>query len=189
MKLEHLPFVSVFKHATESQHWKQQCFMFPVRYLWLCVQSGPNADMTTKDWLIRTEYLTLASCWVKGNCTWIFFMAFSLYKPQICCWVTQPLPLFLWDQAVKQGEAKQCGGCCGLQTAGTVLTIPLAPVGGRQHCWLNKQGHHPALTTVINRNGNRAPPAAEEARKQDIYVDLSLSCGFRTKLDPADTKK
>lgn len=52
----------------------------------------------------------MASCWVKGNCTWIFFTAFSLYKPQICCWVTQPLPLFLWDQAVKQGRSQAVRG-------------------------------------------------------------------------------
>lgn len=150
MKLEHLPssvcLSMLLNHNPENG--SVLLFFFIISdCVWL---------MTMNEFVIRTEYLTLASCWVKGNGTWIFFTAFSLYKPQICCWVTQPLPLFLWDQAVEQGEAKQCRGCCGLQTAGTVLTVPLAPVGGRQRCWLNKQGHHPALTAVMNRELNQS---------------------------------
>lgn len=137
---------------------------------------------------ISEEYLTQASCWVKGNCTWIFFTAFSLYKPQICCWVTQPLPPFLWDQAVKQGEAKQCRGCCGLQTAGTVLTIPLAPVGGRQHCWLNKQGHHPALTAVMNGERIQSATSSRGGQVAIHFVYFFVCSGVRSKEEPADIK-
>lgn len=86
-----------------------------------------------------------------------FFMAFSLYKPQICCWVTQPLPVRKKGRSQgRQGKKpKQRGGCRGLQTAGTVHTIPLAPVGGRQHCRLNK---HSSLLRSYRRhriNGGR----------------------------------
>lgn len=106
-------------------------------------------------------------------------MAFALYKPQICRWVTQALPaLFLSDRAakVKKKKGKQHRSRCGLQTAGTAQAIPLAPVGGRQHCGLSKQ-RGPAQLCHRSRGrgkGNRAPSAAVEFPEKGTFVDFSF---------------
>lgn len=119
-----------------------------------CWTSAPllTFPLLMKELQIRTHTSLRLAAELKETALGFFFTAFSLYKPQICCWVTQPLPAFLWDQAVKQGEAKQCRGYWGLDTPGTALALPLAPVGGRQHCWLNKQVRHPTPTAVMSSN-------------------------------------
>lgn len=102
-------------------------------------------------------------CWLpvelKGNQAWnflfsfflfFFFQAFCIYKPQICCW---KLDHFLPSCEIRQSsrvKPRSAGG------AGTVLTLPLAPVGGHQHCWLNKQGRHPVQATASDGDWNKS---------------------------------
>lgn len=101
----------------------------------------------------------MVTCWVKRKpdlkkkfffLSFCFFPAFCIYKPQICCW---KLDHFLPACEIRQSSRVKPGSAGG---AGTVLTLPLAPVGGHQHCWLNKQGRCPVQTTASGGDWNKS---------------------------------
>lgn len=82
-----------------------------------CWTSAPllTFPLLMKELQIRTHTSLRLAAELKETALGFFFTAFSLYKPQICCWVTQPLPAFLWDRSGSQaGWSQAVQGLLGL---------------------------------------------------------------------------